>query len=290
MQIRNILLFTCVVLLLSHCETEKAKPLAKHEGKLFIIGGGKRPGYMIERLVKEADLENGGYGIILPMSSSEPDSAIYYAKLQFIDAGLTNVVGMNLSDRKPNQDQLDSIAAANMIYISGGDQNRFMIAIESTEIAEAIYDAYTNGNVIAGTSAGAAVMSEIMITGDERNYPEYRNTLRNVEKNNIITSQGLGLIDDAIIDQHFIKRARYNRLLSAVADNPTLLGIGIDEATAILVDEAGKAEIIGDNQVVVVRTNANTSYTESENKLNIKNLEIDVLTKGQTFYIPNTKK
>ena len=245
---------------------------------------------MIERLVKEADLENGGYGIILPMSSSEPDSAIYYAKLQFIDAGLTNVVGMNLSDRKPNQDQLDSIAAANMIYISGGDQNRFMIAIESTEIAEAIYDAYTNGNVIAGTSAGAAVMSEIMITGDERNYPEYRNTLRNVEKNNIITSQGLGLIDDAIIDQHFIKRARYNRLLSAVADNPTLLGIGIDEATAILVDEAGKAEIIGDNQVVVVRTNANTSYTESENKLNIKNLEIDVLTKGQTFYIPNTKK
>ena len=274
-----ILLFSCNPETKIDSDSNKVN---QAKGKLFIIGGGKRPPSLINKLIEISNINTEGYGIILPMSSSEPDSAIYYSNIQFEEQGLNTVIGKNLlKGELPNQSLIDSIENANLIYISGGDQNKFMDIISGTGIREAINNAYNRGAVIAGTSAGAAVMSEVMITGNEKNYPDYDNTLRNIEADNIITAEGLGLIKTAIVDQHFIKRGRYNRLISIVIEHPDLIGVGIDESTALIVS-GDSATVTGESQVIRIINN-NQSSTKLNNKLGIDNLSVSVLLPGNKF-------
>lgn len=254
------------------------------EGKLVIIGGGHRPKALVQRIIKEAQLDKGGYGIILPMSSAEPDSAVFYAKKQFVAAGLSNVVGLQIyKDEKLRKSKLDSIKNAKMIYISGGDQNRFMAVMSGTPAEDAIHQAFKNGSIVAGTSAGAAVMSKMMITGNELKHPDYSSTFKNIEAENIDIQSGLGMVKGVIIDQHFVKRSRYNRLISAVIEHPELMGIGIDESTALLV-EGNSIEVLGESQVIVFK-NPTKSKFEQNGKLGAKNLELDIYLPGQTFKI-----
>ncbi len=261
---------------------EENDSVASPQGKLFIIGGGKRPAPLVERLVQEAGLREGGWGIILPMSSAEQDSSIYYAKIQFTEAGLSNVDGFEIYDASTlRQSQLDSIRQARMIYISGGDQNRFMEIAGNTLVVDAIKGAYQQGATIAGTSAGAALMSKKMITGNELKHPDYAATFQNIETDNIELKAGLGLLPTAIVDQHFVKRSRHNRLLSAVIEHPQLLGIGIDEATAILVKN-DSAEVVGDSQVLVF-SNPNASKEEKDGLLGAKSLQLDIYLPTQQF-------
>lgn len=251
-------------------------------GKLIIIGGGSRPDAMVERIIAEAKLRAGGYGVILPMSGEQPDSSAYYASQQFIDKGIKTIYGLNFTPgEKFNQLKIDSITNARLIYITGGDQNRFMKVVSGTDIEKAVRQAYQNGAIISGTSAGAAVMSKIMITGNELKHPEYESTFRNIEAENIETKPGLGLIQNAIIDQHFIRRSRHNRLISAIIEFPDMTGIGIDESTAIVVS-GNSIEVIGDSQVVVIR-NPKRSKIIRQGKLGAIGLQLTVLLPGDTF-------
>lgn len=260
-------------------ETDRGEEPA---GALFIIGGGSRPAAMIERLIAEADLWQDGYAVILPMSSAEPDSAITWSSEQFLEQGMDRLAGFNfLPGETPDPARVDSVRHANLIYISGGDQNRFMDIVLGTPIMEAIHEAYANGAVIAGTSAGAAVMSEKMITGNELRYPEYRPTFPVIESENLEIARGLGLLDNAIIDQHFVWRSRHNRLITAVLEHPHLPGIGIDESTAILV-RGNKAEVVGVSQVLVFRNPGHSRTTYSE-KIGGVNLRLDVYLPGEIF-------
>lgn len=254
-------------------------------GQLFIIGGGSRPPQMIERMIREAGLHQEGYAIILPMASAEADSAIIWSGEQFAAAGVENVAGFNFTqDQPPRQSQLDSLIRASLIYISGGSQSRFMDIVGGTPLQEAITQAYHRGAMIAGTSAGAAVMSQKMITGDELRHPEYRSTFAVIESENLDLAQGLGLIDHAIIDQHFVWRSRHNRLITAVLEHPELPGIGIDESTAILV-KGDTAEVVGDSQVLVYR-NPQASRTILNHKMGGRQLVLDIYLPGDTFSIP----
>ena len=251
-------------------------------GKLVIIGGGSRPSAMIDRIISESGIDKSGYGIILPMSSVEPDSAVYYARKQFVEKGLKNIYGLDfLKDEKLSATKIDSIKNARLVYISGGDQNRFMDIVAGTAIEEAIHEAYQNGNLIAGTSAGAAVMSKMMITGSELKHPEYASTFRNIEADNIEIKRGLGMLTNVIIDQHFVKRSRYNRLISAVIEHPEMMGIGIDEATAILV-RGNSAEVIGDSQVIVLDNVNGSKHTYGE-KLGAHNIHLSIYLPGEKF-------
>jgi len=252
------------------------------KGKLFIIGGGSRSDAMVDRIIKEAGLQQGGYGIILPMSSEDPDSAVYYANQQFIKQGIRTVYGIIFRKGETfSAQKLDSVRNAKLIYISGGDQVRFMGVVQGTDIEKAIHDAYNKGSLIGGTSAGAAVMSKIMITGNELKHPDYASTFRNIEPFNIETKPGLGFIDNAIIDQHFVKRSRYNRLISAIIEYPEAKGIGIDEATAILVS-GNTAEVVGDSQVIVFE-NPKRSKVEKGGKLSAKGIVMNIYLAGETF-------
>jgi cyanophycinase len=260
-----------------------AFPQAKNpKGKLFIIGGGSRPDAMVDRIIKEAGLQQGGYGIILPMSSEDPDSAVYYANQQFIKKGIKTVYGVIFrKGENYSAQKLDSVRNAKLIYISGGDQVRFMGVVQGTDIETAIHDAYNKGSLIGGTSAGAAVMSKIMITGNELKHPDYASTFKSIEPANIETKPGLGFIENAIVDQHFVRRSRYNRLISAVIEYPDVKGIGIDEATAILVS-GNTAEVVGDSQVIVFE-NPKRSKIEKGGKLSAKGIVMNIYLAGETF-------
>jgi len=255
-------------------------------GKLFIIGGGKRPPALVRSLVEASGIDSVGYAIILPMSSSEPDTAAYYAIRQFTNLGLARDKFRAIDFKKGEYRAaaVDSLRQAQLIYITGGDQNQFMGVVANSPVYDAIHEAYQNGATIAGTSAGAAVMSEKMITGNEYRHPEYTGDFRTIESDNMEIGKGLGLLSTAIIDQHFIWRMRMNRLITVVLDNPGNIGIGIDESTAILVENGKQATVYGGYQVITLRhPNARTIVRDS--LLGGRGLRLDVLLPGDTFYI-----
>ena len=240
--------------------------------------------HMVARIAAESGIDKGGYAVILPMSSEEPDSAIFFTKKEFTELGFKNVYGMYFDKgEKPNQIKTDSIRNAKLVYISGGDQSKFMGVVTGTDIEKAIHDAYANGSMVAGTSAGAAVMSKVMITGNELKHPDYSSTFRNIESDNIETATGLGMLTDAIIDQHFVKRSRHNRLISAVIEYPDMLCIGIDESTAIFVKK-GIAEVVGESQVLVF-SNPKKSKEEKNGRLGARGLQLDIYLPGDTFEV-----
>jgi cyanophycinase len=256
------------------------------KGKLFIIGGGKRPQKMIDTLVKLTYLDKKGYGIILPMASEMIDTAIFYSKKQFAELGINNIFAINFENKNDmNKSKLDSIENASLIYITGGDQNKFMRIVKNTDLHRSIGKAYQNGAVIAGTSAGAAVMSKKMITGNELKYKDYTGDYKTIESNNIEISEGLGLCENIIIDQHFVKRMRMNRLITTCLENPIEVCIGIDESTAILI-EGDKISVIGDSQIIVLKHI--TKETKIKNGLlGAENLKLSVYLPTDTFLLNN---
>lgn len=257
--------------------------LNQPSGSLLIIGGGNRPDSIINRIIAETNIDHDEYGIVLTMAGFDPDTSGYYGELQFREKGVTNIKSYDFGRAdKPTKVGLDSLKNASLIYITGGVQSRFMEAVTSyPTIAESLENAYQNGAMISGTSAGAAVMSQMMITGDQKNYPEYTSTFYNLEGDNIVTAEGLGLIKGVIIDQHFVKRARNNRILTAVMEFPDLTGIGIDESTAIMFKD-GRAQVIGNSQVLVYQNMSGTAST-FQNKIGAKNLQLDVYLPGDIF-------
>ncbi|MBL7472938.1 cyanophycinase [Robertkochia sp. 1368] len=258
------------------------------KGSLFIIGGGKRPPELVKELMDLSKLEEEDhYGVILPMSSSEPDSSAWYARKQFTDLGVaeTKLAGFNFTKEHMPQAWIDSVENASLVYISGGDQNRFMGIVKGTPIATAIHKAYEQGAVIAGTSAGAAVMSKKMITGDEYKHPEYTGEFRTIEAENIEIAEGLGLAPELIVDQHFIWRMRMNRLLSVAIEHPEEVAVGIDESTALIVDRNGY-RTTGKSQIIVVESRTDNLQTKN-GLLGSDNLKVQVVLPGETFTIGN---
>src|SRR5688572_3004192 len=156
------------------------------KGKLFIMGGGDRPLAMMKALVSVSEMKVSDYVIVLPMSSEYPDTAYNYFKADLEPVCKNVIINFNFTRTQlTNKNWLDSLKKARLIFITGGDQDRFMKAVMHTPVYEAIQTAYRNGATIAGTSAGAAVMSEHMITGNELTDTVYRSTFRRIKDKNI---------------------------------------------------------------------------------------------------------
>src|SRR6185295_8090341 len=178
---------------------------------------------------------------------------------------------------------LDSVKKAKLIFITGGDQSRFMNVVLHTPVYDAIHTAYNKGATVAGSSAGAAVMSKQMITGNQLiGDTSYYETFRKLQQNNLEIKEGLGLLDSAIIDQHFITRSRYNRLLTAIAKFPGFPCIGVDEATAIIV-HGKKVTVTGESQVIVLSNPKNLVVKNGLIKMN--DLHFSIYTSGDTFML-----
>jgi len=205
-----------------------------------IVGGGGTPDAVVERMIALA----GGAGaraVVLPQASSRPEAGSE-SETFWKGKGLANVASVDLSDPVAARKAIES---ADLIWFPGGDQSRLMDAIANAGVADAISARHAAGAVVGGTSAGAAVMSPSMIVGGDTA------DLTVVRSGSVAIVNGLGLFPGTVIDQHFLKRQRFNRLLSTVLEHPDLVGIGIDEKTAIVV--TGTAfEVLGESGVLVV--------------------------------------
>ena len=260
--------------------------IAQHDakGSLFIIGGGEKSDALIEQLVGNAGLTAKDYIVVLPMASAQPDTGFISIRQQLRLQTKAVVRNFNFSTHDVNDKRwIDSLAAAKLIYILGGDQSRFMQAVLNTPVYAAVHKAFQKGATIAGTSAGAAVMSKYMITGKQLKDTVYKETFDKLWDGNIEFAEGLGLLQNTIIDQHFLKRNRYNRLISALADKPDYICIGIDEGTAIIT-HGNKATVAGSSQVIRFANPAKVSKT-SEGLLKFQNINLGVFTRGDVIDI-----
>lgn len=259
----------------------------KPKGKLFIIGGGNRSDQLMQHVVDLAQFKKTDYIVVLPMSSEEPDSAYIYFRDQFQKLVPNPIVMMNFDKTTVQNPKLnDSLQKAKLIFISGGDQTRFMNVVANTPVYNSIHKAFQNGSIIAGTSAGAAVMSEKMITGNQKLEKEYSGTFDNIRFDNLETTPGLGLMTKAIIDQHFLRRSRYNRLISAMVEFPHLTGIGIDESTAIIVDD-NTISVVGESEVIVMKNPKGIQKLKQNKLISMEKMEMSIYVAGQQFKLGN---
>ena len=254
------------------------------KGNLFIIGGGNRSDELMKQMLNTAELKPSDYIIVLPMASEVPDVGFGTLSTQLQKLDPRVIKNFNFAKHDVNDKKwTDSLAGAKLIYILGGDQSRFMNVVLNTPVYTAIHKAYQNGATIAGTSAGAAVMSKYMITGKQLLDTVYKETFNKLWDKNIEFSPGMGLLENTIIDQHFLKRNRYNRLISALAAHPDLVCVGIDESTAIIV-HGDKATVAGESQVIRL-ANPKESKKTDKGLLKFKQAEFGIFTAGDVIGI-----
>lgn len=258
-------------------------PASGEKGSLFIIGGGDRPDDMIRKIVELAGGEKAVLRVI-PNASGAPVETAEYQVNQFSEFGAPDVDYHFLTREQADTDSavalLDGVTG---IFFSGGDQRRLPRDLLGTRFLEAIRNIHRNGGLISGTSAGAAVMSELMITGDELRNTEEEKFI-DIQQGNIDYRKGFGFLSTAIIDQHFIKRKRHNRLISLVLENPDLPGIGIDESTAIHVKPDSTFEVYGRHTVLVYDASAATEISTNERgDLSANGIQMHLLQSGQEF-------
>ena len=278
----SILTVFCSVLLSINSIAQNGK------GHLFIIGGGNRPDYMVEKIIELAGGKDAKI-IIIPMASGEPVKTAEYQKKQLENLGAANVDYILCNNETADSpEMIKKLEGTTGIFFSGGDQSRLTEALNGTKFLESIRRIYYEGGVISGTSAGAAVMSKIMITGDELINKDSTDSFFTIQKGNIKTVEGFGFITDAIIDQHFVIRKRLNRLISVVLEHPELPGIGIDESTAILVNPDNTFQVIGERQVIIFdATNASGIRTNDSCLLSAKNMKMHILISGDKYDLTN---
>jgi len=274
-----VFLITLIAIGLSAFKAE-----AGPKGYLFIIGGGDRPESMMKRFIDMASRVNSGRIVVLPMASATPEETGNNLVEEFKNLGAKDVVYYNFTraeaEKYPNARLL---AESGGIFFSGGVQTRITEAILDTPIHQMIKQLYEQGAVIAGTSAGAAIMSELMITGDERRKPEEGHEFETIESGNIILSRGLGFIKTAIIDQHFATRKRHNRLISVISGHPELVGIGIDESTAIIVNPDQTFVVIGEKNVIIYDPSKAEVNLRNDRAISIRGMTMHVLLDGERY-------
>ncbi|MBK9475984.1 MAG: cyanophycinase [Tetrasphaera sp.] len=228
------------------------------EPTLFIIGGAE------DRIGKSSILrlfvrKSGGKKarlVIIPTASSfQAEVAAAYTAV-FEAAGAAEITIVNPRSRRAATNPADVAALdeATGIFMSGGSQLRLSQFLPGTPLGAAIHRAYERGAVIGGTSAGASIMSDFMISmGDEGTTTPRQRTSQ--------ISAGLGLLKGCIVDQHFAQRSRYGRLMSVIAPSPHLIGIGIDEDTAIIVSRGTEFTVRGRGAAFVL--DCRTAYTDA---------------------------
>jgi len=238
-------------------------------GAIVAVGGGGTTDAIVARTLELAGGKNAVVAV-LPQSSAVANAGDSSVKM-WLDAGAKQARKVDFADPGAK----GALEASTLIWMPGGDQNRLMKAIDGTGLDEVIRARYRAGAVVGGTSAGAAVLSKLMITGDA--------DLAALTAGKTSLAKGLGVWDAGIFDQHFLKRQRNNRLLSAVLDNPGTIGVGIDEATAAIVRN-GQIEVVGRSAVVVFDSRkAKVEKTEAGGVVGGTGVITSVLRQGMTL-------
>lgn len=257
--------------------------------RLIIIGGAedKENNKTILKEISDLLLGKDGNLVIAPIASQTPNEYENIYSDVFKELGIEKIKTLKIKDRSDayKKENIEIIKNADLIFFTGGDQSRITKLLGETPIYETLIKRFEDGCIFAGTSAGASVMSEVMIShGDDEDSPR---------KTGIELAPGLGFIESCIIDQHFEERGRIGRLMASLAKNPKKLGIGIDEDTAIVVNDQNKFRVIGSGAVYVL-DGANckgnkVSSQDVEEVISIFNVELHLLNNKCIFDIANRK-
>lgn len=248
---------------------------------LMPIGGNeshKKP-VVLREFVSRAGGEQADI-VIFPQPSVLEDTGNEYVAL-FLKLGARSARSLEFRTRAETfaEDVLAAVEAASGIFISGGTQMRLPAIIGGTPLEAAILDAYRRDVIIAGTSAGAAVMPKVMI-GYGKSGPTPREGMAHF-------TPGLGLTDKIVFDQHFRQKDRLGRLIYLIASNPSLLGVGIDEDTAAIVEDEALITVKGAGAITIVDGSGmeatNVAEIEHGGTVAVSGLRVHVLTEGCSF-------
>lgn len=273
---KRIILGIIIILLTSPIYCSQTK------GKLVIIGGVQTT----EIVKKYVELAGGSNAkiIVIPNAGSDP---VYWSEVQvkeFNDLGAQAQYLLFTKETADDKSNLDKMDWANAVFFLGGDQSVLTHDMLGTKLLQKVFDIYNNGGVVGGSSAGAAVMSEVMITGNELVNKDSSASFVTIERGNVEVKKGFGFLKNVIVDQHFLKRKRHNRTISALIEHPDLFGIAIDESTAIIVYPDETFEVIGSNQVLVYDpTNGKNIREDKNGNLGITDMKLQVLISGDKF-------
>ncbi len=253
------------------------------KGNLIIIGGAEDK-HGKSTILKHVINEIGGTDarlVIMTTASEKPGMMGNEYAAAFRRLGLTNIEILDIMSRDEanNEEYSKMLKQSTGVYFTGGDQLRITSILGGTAIYNAIHESFRDGTVFIGTSAGASAMSSTMIVDGNDNQPARKCTLK--------MAPGLGLLEEAVVDQHFDQRGRIGRLLCSVAQNPHILGIGIDEDTAVKVTPDARFSVIGTNAVTVVDgtgiADSNVSELKPDEILAITNIRMHILPHGHGF-------
>jgi len=249
-------------------------------GHLVIIGGGERPARVMQKFVELAGGAEKARLVIVPFASEDATETGRRAVEEFKALGLTRVTVLPTDPEAAVQ----TVGSATGVYMTGGDQVRLVMALEGTRVVKELHKLWHRGGVIGGTSAGAAVMSKRMITGEQHGIESEAEKFRSIQRDEFSTTNGFGFLTNAIVDQHFIARKRQNRLFSVILEEPSLLGLGIDEATAAIVGTDLKFEVLGERSVMVIDARrAGVIKTDSKRHFAATDLRVHFLIEGDRF-------
>jgi len=261
--------------------THASGPGIHPKGQLVLIGGGEdREGNMV--ILREvADRARGGHLAVITAATTEPAEMWAMYKRVFATLGVKHVVHVPVHTRDDAYDpaKIRLLVDAKVVFFTGGDQVRITSNLGGSSMCEAIRRGFEAGATLAGTSAGTSCMSETMLV---RGSADESHKVGGA----LLMAPGLGFIPNVIVDQHFAERGRIGRLLGAVAQNPRILGVGIDENTAILVND-GRFRVIGAGAVYVIdaisESYTNVSENDPEKTMSIFDVRLHIMSADDTF-------
>ncbi len=269
------------------------------KGKLILIGGAEdkgddiKPGEMTSHQIRHLEIlgqllparkQKGGIEIITTASSVPTEINEIYRKA-FNRIGFKRVGFISIGNHPDahNPVFMERIKNAHAVLFSGGDQFRLSTILGNTDILQTVKEKYYTDPdfIVAGTSAGAMAATVLMmyeVDSHER-----------LVKNSIRISSGLGFLDGCIIDTHFTSRGRFGRLAQAIVMNPTCVGIGISENTALILKKGREAYCIGSGMVIIIDgrhvNHTNIAYADDDEGICIENLKVHILCEGNGYLL-----
>ena len=260
----------------------------KRKGKVVVIGGHEDKGMpesekkssqnaelmgdsILKTIVDESAKKTRSRIEIIPTASSKPEEIAeeYIEAFHYLDAKNCGILDIQTREQAFEEDKLDRLRKADVVFFTGGDQLRLTTILSGTEFYNVLLHKLEKENFLyAGTSAGAAAASDSMI---------YQGRAENAfYKGEVLTSTGFGFIRDVIFDTHFVNRGRIGRLFQLIVSNPKILGIGLEENTGLLFS-GNKMEAIGPGMTIIV----DGRFIKQNNMLEIRDgapISIDNIT------------
>lgn len=255
----------------------------KKQGTLIIIGGGEKKDEE-RRILKEVARQAGsGKLVVVTVATEEPRESFQEYQKIFRELGVKKIehLDVRLREEAKSEERVKILKGASVVFFTGGDQLKITSQLGDSAVYQTVEKIYLEGGTIAGTSAGASVMSETMLIDGDGDASHQLGKLLGM-------APGLGFVRNMVIDQHFAERGRLGRLLGAIAQNPRQLGIGIDENTAVIIQDQTSFEVIGQGAVYVL-DGSDSSYSnlgegeEEKKAMSVFDIQLHVLSEGNTF-------